>query len=301
MITQSPDRSIPPSDPPLVTWEPLPDDYILPDDPVENNQQPLLAAALSDALGANGYLKPETLVASNFGLVANIKKKIVVKAPDWLYVPAVQPSLGKKVRRSYTQIAQGTTVAIVMEFLSHEDNGELSERSRPPYGKLYFYEKILQVPSYVTYDPYSDSLQVRQLEDGSYRLQKATEQGRFWLPELGLFLGLWQGQRLGEDMMWLRFWNRSGELLLWGAEQADLARQQSATVARQADLERQRADTEQQRADTERQRADTERQRADAERQRADAERQRADAEARRSEALATKLRELGIDPTDVG
>jgi hypothetical protein len=29
-----------------ITWEKLPDDFILPDEPVDNNLQPLLAAAL---------------------------------------------------------------------------------------------------------------------------------------------------------------------------------------------------------------------------------------------------------------
>ena len=31
----------------VVTWEKLPDDYLLPDDPVDNLTQPALAAALS--------------------------------------------------------------------------------------------------------------------------------------------------------------------------------------------------------------------------------------------------------------
>jgi len=69
---------------PTVTWEALPADYVLPDDPVENIQQPALAAALTDALGANERIQPEMLIVSNFGLVATVKKKIVVKAPDWL-------------------------------------------------------------------------------------------------------------------------------------------------------------------------------------------------------------------------
>lgn len=34
---------------PIVTWEALPADFILPDDPVENIQQPAIAAALTDA------------------------------------------------------------------------------------------------------------------------------------------------------------------------------------------------------------------------------------------------------------
>ena len=76
---------------PIVTWEPLPDDYVLPDDPVENIQQPPLAAALTDALGANEQIRPEMLIGSNFGIVAAVRKKIVVKAPDWFYVPQVHP------------------------------------------------------------------------------------------------------------------------------------------------------------------------------------------------------------------
>lgn len=55
---------------PLVTWEKLPEDFVLPDDPVENILQPPLAAALTDALGAADRIQPQMLIASNFGLVA---------------------------------------------------------------------------------------------------------------------------------------------------------------------------------------------------------------------------------------
>jgi hypothetical protein len=68
---------------PIITWEVLPADFVLPDDPVENLQQPLLAAALTDALGAAGQIKPEMLIGSNFGLAIAVNKKIVVKAPAW--------------------------------------------------------------------------------------------------------------------------------------------------------------------------------------------------------------------------
>jgi Uma2 family endonuclease len=139
---------------PTVDWEALPADFKLPDDPVENIQQPLLAAALTDALGANQHIQPEMLIVSNFGLVATVNKKIVVKAPDWLYVPRVNPVAEGVIRRSYTPRLEGDAVAVVMEFLSEEEGGELLVRSTPPYGKLHFYEQILQVPTYVTYDPY---------------------------------------------------------------------------------------------------------------------------------------------------
>jgi Uma2 family endonuclease len=261
---------------PTVTWEALPADFILPDDPVENIQQPAIAAALTDALGSTGRIQPQMLIGSNFGLVATVNKKIVVKAPDWFYVPQVQSVGTNVVRRSYTPNLEGTAVAVVMEFLSDTEGGELSVRSTPPYGKLYYYEKILQVPTYVTYDPYEPSLEIRCLQNGQYTLQQADSNGRFWIPELELFLGIWQGERLYQTMNWLRWWDREENLLLWSSEQAQ--------------QERQRAEQERQRAEQERQRAEQESQRAEQESQRAEQERQRAD-------ILAAKLRELGIDP----
>ena len=250
---------------PTITWESLPADFVLPDDPVENLQQPLLAAALTDALGSAARIQPYMLIGSNFGLVATVNKRIVVKAPDWVYVPKVNPVAEGIIRRSYTPHLEGDPVAVVMEFLSQEEGGELSVRSTPPYGKLYFYEHILQVPTYVTYDPYEPSLEARCLQDGHYVMQTANSEGRIWIPELNLWLGIWYGERLGQTMNWLRWWDASENLLLWSAEQAE-----------------------------------QERQRAEQERQRAEQERQRAEQEHQRANTLAAKLRELGIDPDQV-
>ncbi|MBV9386854.1 MAG: Uma2 family endonuclease [Chroococcidiopsidaceae cyanobacterium CP_BM_ER_R8_30] len=215
---------------PTITWEALPTDFVLPDDPVENIQQPPLAAALTDALGAAGRIQPEMLVGSNFALVATVNKKIVVKAPDWFYAPQVHPVATGIIRRSYTPNLDGAPVAVVMEFLSEEEGGELSVRSTPPYGKLYFYERILQVPTYITYDPYEPSLEVRCLQNGRYTLQDANMHGQVWVPELELFLGIWFGERLQQTMNWLRWWDRAGNLLLWSAEQAEQEHQRSEAL-----------------------------------------------------------------------
>ncbi|MGB7443853.1 MAG: Uma2 family endonuclease [Coleofasciculaceae cyanobacterium] len=227
---------------PTVTWNPLPADFTLPDDPVENIQQPILAAALTDALGTRGYIKPEMLIGSNFGLVATVNNKIVVKAPDWFYVPQVHPVEAKTIRRSYTPHEEGKPVAVVMEFLSDTEGGELSVRSTPPYGKLYFYEQILQVPTYVTYDPYELSMEVRRLEEGKYILQSADENQRWWIPELELFLGICQGERLGHNIYWLRWWDLEGNLLLWSSEQAQQERQRAEQERQRAEQERQKAE-----------------------------------------------------------
>ncbi|NMF82984.1 Uma2 family endonuclease [Nodosilinea sp. P-1105] len=250
---------------PTITWPPLPDDFKLVDEPVENIQQPPLAAALTDALGAAQRIRPEMLMGSNFGLVAGVDSETVVKAPDWFYVPRVNPVPEGVVRRSYTPRLEGDAVAVVMEFLSADDNGELSIRSLPPYGKLYVYEQILQVPVYVIYEPMRGRLEVRHLQNGRYEMQPPDTAGRFWIQPLELFLGVWRGERLAQTLNWLRWWDADGNLLLWSAEQAE--------------AERQRAETERQRAETERQRAETERQRA---------------------ERLAELLRAQGIDPDQV-
>ncbi|MBE9077709.1 Uma2 family endonuclease [Romeria aff. gracilis LEGE 07310] len=211
-----------------IEWEALPDDYILPDDPVENIQQPYLAAALTDALGEAGLIRPEMLIGSNFGLVARVNEETVVKAPDWFYVPRAEPLPTQTIRRSYTPHRQGDPVAIVMEFLSDTEESEFSVRPFFPYGKLFFYENILQVPTYAIFNPYDVELRVLGLEAGQYRERQANDQGRYWIPELGLWLGIWHGSRLGQKPTnWLRWWDEAGNLLLWSAEKAEQERQRA--------------------------------------------------------------------------
>ncbi|MEO1403467.1 MAG: Uma2 family endonuclease [Cyanobacteria bacterium J06635_1] len=245
-----------------ITWDPLPEDFVLPDDPVENIQQPLLAAALNDALDEARLIQPEMLIASNFGLVATVNNRTVVKAPDWLLVPQVAPAPEGTIRRSYTPHKQGDPVSIVMEFLSDTETGEYSVRPIYPYGKLYFYEKILKVPTYVIFNPLDGTLEVRSLQSDGYTLESPNEAGRYWIPALNLWLGEWYGKRLEKNEHWLRWWDQAGNLLLWGNEKAAL-----------------------------------EHQRAEQERQKAEQARQKAEQERQRAATLAAKLRELGVDP----
>jgi hypothetical protein len=85
---------------PVITWELLPDDFVLPDDPVGNIDQPALAAALTESLELAGRLPQQTLVMTHYGICATLDGKVVVKAPDWGYMPAI--SVSRAVRRSYT-------------------------------------------------------------------------------------------------------------------------------------------------------------------------------------------------------
>ncbi|WP_313890691.1 MULTISPECIES: hypothetical protein [Planktothricoides] len=74
-----------------ITWPLLPDDFLLPDDPVENTDQPLIAAALRELLLDQPELIEDALVVSNFALCAGMGDRIISKAPDWMYLKPVEP------------------------------------------------------------------------------------------------------------------------------------------------------------------------------------------------------------------
>lgn len=208
-----------------VSWEKLPDDYPLPDDPVENTSQPILAATLRESLELIGFLTPNRLVASNLGICATVNGKTVVKAPDWFYVPNVVPLEPPRSRRSYTPRIEGDVPAIVMEFLSETDCGEYSARPFYPYGKLWFYERILQVPLYAIFEPDGGTLEMRQLVEEAYQVQQPDENDRYWIASMNLYIGVWHGTKADRTGYWLRWWDESGNLLLWGAERLEQERQ----------------------------------------------------------------------------
>lgn len=251
-----------------ITWEKLPSDFFLPDDPVESNLQPLLAAALRESLELAGLILESMLIASNFGICATVGDKTVVKAPDWVYIPSVKPIGEGKIRRSYTPIAEGDIPYLVMEFISETDGEEYSMKLDYPYGKWCFYERILQVPIYVIFQPKTGQLQVHRLINGKYELQKPQESDRYWLEEMKLYLGLWHGKKAEVTTNWLRWWDESGNLLGWGSELLEEERQRTEEAQQQAQQERQRAEQAEKQTQQERQRA----------------------------EELANRLREMGID-----
>jgi hypothetical protein len=245
-----------------IRWEPLPADYQLPDDPVESTAQPLLAGALRESLELANWIRPEMLVASNFGLCAMVDEQIVVKAPDWLYVSAVLPLEGGGERRSYTPHLEGDVPALVMEFLSATEGEEYSAKQTYPPGKWYFYERILQVPYYAIFEPVGGLLEFYVLQNGSYQLQMPDENGRHWMGEMKLFLGTWRGKKEERTGYWLRWWDEGETMLPWAVEKVQ-------AVEAFAQQERERAEQERERAEQERQ----------------------------QKERLAAYLRSQGIDP----
>ena len=65
-----------------ISWPLLPDDFILPDDPVDNIEHPLIASALRQSVLADSELMLDALAVTNLALCAAIDDRTICKAPD---------------------------------------------------------------------------------------------------------------------------------------------------------------------------------------------------------------------------
>jgi Putative restriction endonuclease len=247
---------------PIITWEKLPADFILPDDPVDNIHQPSISASLTEALFLAGFIPENALICTDYGIISTVDGKTIAKAPDWAYIANITVPI-EEVNKSYTPHLQGDIPTIVLEFLSETDGTEYSMKPNNPMGKWYYYEQILKVPYYGIFEPESGDFQVYVLgESGSYDRLPINEFGRYWIEPMQLSIAAWKGTRQNRVGWWLRWWDANGTMLPWGTEKVE-----------------------------------AERQRADEERKRADEERKRADEERKRADRLAQRLKDLGIDP----
>ena len=204
-----------------IIWDRLPDDKVLDNQPVDNINQPPLAAALTESLEIAGKLPVHAIATTNYGICATVNQKMVVKAPDWTYITSIRVPR-EEVKRSYTPQLQGDLPLIVMEFISDTDGGEYSSKPTYPPGKWFFYERILKVPNYIIFAPETGVLEVYQLDTArQYQLREPDTGDRYWIAQMNLSLGLWQGTRENRTGYWLRWWDENGNLLLWGSERAE--------------------------------------------------------------------------------
>ena len=179
------------------------------------------------------------------------------EAPDWFYVPNVPPNIDGQIRRSYVLWREHIAPLIALEFAS--GNGD-EECDRTPLsrteegvvtkpGKFWVYERVMRIPYYGIYQVNNGRLEVYRLIDGYYQLLELNQRGHFPIAPLGVELGLWQGSYQNQTMLWLRWWDEEGNLLLIGDERAELERlrgeqqrerAESAEQARQAEFQARR-------------------------------------------------------------
>jgi Uma2 family endonuclease len=261
--------------------ETLPTMYDLPDEEVGQPGMPDIfhvwqARLLDETFRPPNYEREEMFTASDLNIYYDVHDFSRNKRPDWFAVVGLPKPEKPEMRLSYLIWQEGKAPLIVVELLSpsteKEDLGQkLRDTSKPP-SKWEVYEQWLRVPYYVTFSRYTDEMRIFALQRTRYEEVK-DHQGRFWIEDVELGLGLWRGSYMGEDRLWLRWYDREGNWVLTPTEQ------------------------ERQRAEQEKERAEQERQRAEQERQRAEQEQREKEAALRRAQQLEAKLRELGIDP----
>ena len=176
------------------------------------------------------------------------------EAPDWFYVPNVPPNIDGQIRRSYVLWREHIAPLIALEFAS--GNGD-EERDRTPLsrtdegvvtkpGKFWVYERVMRIPYYGIYQVNNGRLEVYRLIDGYYQLLELNQRGHFPIAPLGVELGLWQGSYQNQTMLWLRWWDEEGNLLLIGDERAQLERLRGEQQREKAEQERLRAESAEQ-------------------------------------------------------
>lgn len=275
------------SDPPLSPRKTLPTMYDLPsEDPEDSGLPDQFHDFQPELLGLTfrpaNYSEDAVFNASDLNLYYDVHHQNWYKRPDWFAVLGV-PRLydGHDLRLSYVIWQEGVNPYVVVELLSpsteKEDLGK-SETSdlnghdlkaqnpieKPP-SKWKVYEQILRIPYYLTFSRYTNQLRVFSLQSGHYQEMQLDEQ-KFWLPEIELGLGLWEGEYRSMHLLWLRWYDKEGN---WLPTDAESAKQQAQSAEQRAESAEQRAESAEQRAESAEQRA----------------------------EYLLQRLRELGIEP----
>ena len=109
----------------------------------------------------------------------------------------------------------------------------------------------MRVPYYVIYSRHTEELQIFRLVRNRYRMAPLTE-GRLVIPEIELSLGLWRGDYLGRNQLWLRWMTLEGDLIPAATDEATetLIEQRVESAEQRAESAEQRAESAEQRAES---------------------------------------------------
>jgi Uma2 family endonuclease len=262
--------------PPGIERPPTEDELVLPPgEPMETQRHLLQMRLLMETLEAHWAARDDVFIAGDMFVYFNVlqTKKNDFRGPDFFLVTGTE----RRERKAWLVWIEGKAPEVVIEVLSettaHVDRGIKKEQ----------YARLLRVPEYFTYDPFSAELEGWNLDAAHLRYLPLarTESGGFRSAIAELELRVWHGAYAKVEAPWLRWFTLDGVMLPTGEE-----------YVRRADAEAERADAEAERADAAAERADAEALRADAEAHR------RAEAEARAAE-LERLLAELQrpLDP----
>ncbi len=85
-------------------------------------------------------------------------------------------------------------------------------------GKFWIYEQVMRISYYGIYQITNGHLEVYQLVNGYDQQMPANAGCHYFIETLRVELGVWQGSYQNQVLLWLRWWDAEGNLLLTGAE-----------------------------------------------------------------------------------
>lgn len=215
--------------------EDLPTMYELPSEEVgdaglPDQYHPIQAQLLEQTFQPATYSPEEVFSAMDLNLYYDVENTNRYKRPDWFGVVGVSRLYKQReLRMSYVVWQEEVNPFMVVELLSpstqREDLGETSRQENEPPTKWQVYEQILGVPYYIIYEREKNFFRAFQLAENGYQ-EVEIKNKELWLEELGLGLRLWQGSYKGVERLWLRFYDRSGNLIPTEAEETERERQE---------------------------------------------------------------------------
>ena len=204
------------------------------DTPVDNLFSEKQMRLLSGSLQASWKPGFPFVTMSNVGVFGALNSPPIV--PDVLVTTHVEPlqDIMVKENRAYFPWKYDSRMPdIVVEIVSNTKGNELDSKQRA-------YQR-LGVTWYAVYDPahciQTNDLTVFGLTEGKYLRHNGTQLG-----ETGLSLVLWEGEFEGVRERWLRWQDSEGNLILTGAERAEIETRRAESEAKRAESETKRAE-----------------------------------------------------------
>ncbi|WP_437997007.1 Uma2 family endonuclease [Sorangium sp. So ce185] len=198
-------------------------------EPMESERHRAQMDMLIEVLKLFWHDRDDVYVAGNMAIYFSElqAKKNDFRGPDVFVVL----DTNRRERKSWVVWQEdGRTPDVVIELLS--ESTEAVDRGE----KMRVYAKLLHVPEYYLFDPFSGALEAYALDPAtrSYAPVPPEANGDVVSACLGLRLGVRRGTYLGREAGWLRWLDAQGRLLPTAEEQARAAEEQARAAEEQA-------------------------------------------------------------------
>lgn len=206
----------------------LPDMYDLPSEEIGDSGLPdefhvFQAQLLRETFQPANYPLEEVFIGTDINLYYTPKNFLWYKRPDWFVAIGTTHVYNDNLRNSYVCWQEMGHLLLAIEFLSpstqKDDLGKTPPQSNEPPTKWQVYEEILKIPFYFVFDRLSQQLTTFSLKDGKYQ-QFSAQDNRYYFEEFSLSLGLWEGLYENRHSLWLRWYDKEGNLILTSKELA---------------------------------------------------------------------------------